>query len=65
MNISDGLNAYGLSGIETMDLAGVTATNVRFYYATNITTGSSNLGADGIMGIPAANLQNSTCKHHV
>ncbi|TPX48238.1 hypothetical protein SeMB42_g03091 [Synchytrium endobioticum] len=56
----DGLNAFGLSGIETMGLAAVTATNMPFYYAINVTTGSSQLGADGIMGIPAANGHNAT-----
>ncbi|TPX30329.1 hypothetical protein SmJEL517_g06085 [Synchytrium microbalum] len=56
----DGLDAFGLGGIDTMVMAGISVAKSPFYYATNITVGSSSLGADGIMGIPAANLANSS-----
>ncbi|TPX30331.1 hypothetical protein SmJEL517_g06087 [Synchytrium microbalum] len=56
----DGLDAYGRSGFDTVKLAGITVTHQNMGAVDKIAIGSASLGADGIMGIPAANLNNKT-----
>ncbi|TPX40835.1 hypothetical protein SeLEV6574_g06390 [Synchytrium endobioticum] len=56
----DGLDSYGRTGYDTLSIAGIGVKHQNMGAVDNITIGYGSMGADGIMGIPAANLQNKT-----